>query len=98
MSRDVLTPCDEFLKFRELLDKAGIEWHDASDTELLPRWVMYRTHGNGFSCIFGTNSYGMGQGLLELQCSGVPDVTGYLTAQEAFDLCAKNLKWKAVDA
>lgn len=92
-SRDELIPCAEFLKFRELLDKAGIKWHDASDTELLPRWGMYRTHGDGFSCIYGTGSYGMERGLLELQCSNMVDVEGHLTAHEAFDLCAEKLGW-----
>lgn len=81
-------PCAEFLKFRELLDGAGIPWHD--DSEHIEgegySWHMRRTHGDGFSVIYGRGSYGAPAGLLEARVDGVPDVTGWLTAEEAFEM------------
>ena len=77
-------PCPEFLKFRKMLDAAGIPWHDASGDS--PYFIMHRTHGEGFSVIYGRGSYGCEAGLLEASIEGVPDVTGYLTAAEAFKM------------
>ena len=81
-------PCAEFLKFRELLDAAGIPWHDASEHCEGDgySWHMHRTHGDGFSVIYGRGSYGARSGLLEAQVRGIPDVTGSLTAEEAFEM------------
>jgi hypothetical protein len=79
-------PCDEFLKFRKLLDGAGIPWHDAS-THIEGdgySYHMHRTHGDGFSVIYGIGSYGREAGLLEARVEG--DVTGWLTAEEAFEM------------
>lgn len=79
-----LSPCEEFFKFRRLLDKAKIPWHDASD--LNAYFTMHRTHGDGFSVVYGRASYGREEGLLEAMIDGIEDVTGYLTAEEAFAL------------
>lgn len=81
-------PCAEFLKFRELLDANGIPWHDASEHQEGEgySWHMHRTHGEGFSIIYGRWSYGAQAGLLEARVDGVPDVTGWLTADEAFEM------------
>ena len=77
-------PCLEFLKFRKMLDVAGVPWQDASSDD--PYFIMHRTHGKGFSVIWGRGSYGREEGLLEAKIEGVPDVTGYLTAAEAFKM------------
>ena len=78
------TPCDEFLRFRELLDAEGIPWHDASEASALH--TMHRTHGDGFSVIWGRHSYGGCWGLLEARIDGMRDVQGWLTADEALAL------------
>jgi hypothetical protein len=77
-------PCPEFVKFRELLDKAGIPWSDAS--EVKPYYIMHRTLGDGFSVIYGHGSYGSDEGLLELSYIGEDDVIGHLTAEEVFQI------------
>lgn len=79
-----IEPCEEFVKFRKLLDEAGIPWHDASGDD--EYFVMHRTHGEGFSVIYGRGSYGRDEGLLEAQVKGVKDVTGYLTAEDALKM------------
>lgn len=81
-------PSAEFLKFRELLEAAGIPWHDASEHHVGDGYAyhMHRTHGDGFSVIYGRGSYGARAGLLEARVDGVPDVTGWLTAEEAFEM------------
>lgn len=81
-------PNSEFLKFRELLDDAGILWHDASEHHEGEgySWHMHRTHGDGFSVIYGRGSYGAKAGLLEARIDGRPDVDGWLTAEEAFEM------------
>ncbi len=77
-------PCAEFLKFRELLDGAGIPWHDATDS--CDYFTMHRTHGDGFSVIYGKHGYGASMGLLEARIDGRKDVDGWLTAEQAFEL------------
>lgn len=77
-------PCAEFVKFRTLLDDAGIEWWDATDS--CDYFTMHRTHGDWFSVIYGNHSYGAKFGLLEAMVKGMKDVEGWLTAEEAFSL------------
>lgn len=83
-------PCEEFVKFRKLLDKHGIEWVDESDIygEGCNSLTMHRTQSpggreRGFSCIWGYGSYGADAGLLELCVSGDGEPEGWLTAEEA---------------
>ena len=86
--RGYAEPCAEFVKFRELLDDAGIPWNDFSEHIVGDgyEWHMHRTHGDGFSVIYGRGSSGAQAGLLEARVDGVPDVTGWLTADEAFEM------------
>lgn len=83
-----MEPCREFTRFRELLDATGIEWHDASD--LNPICPLHRTHGEGFSVIWGAVSFGREFGLLEAKLDGMEEV-GHLTAEDAFNLCREKL-------
>ena len=82
---------NEFAKFRRLLDMNGIPWHDASGT------LVHRTHGEGFSCIYGFGTYGYPDGLLELAlgkgdgCSdSMMEPVGHLTADEAFKMVSEH--------
>lgn len=77
-------PCGEFVKFRELLDRGVVPWQD--DSTIDPYFTMHRTHGDGFSVIWGRGSFGCDANLLEARVKGVPEVTGYLTAEEAFKM------------
>lgn len=92
-------PCGEFIKLRELLDAAGIPWSDASTIQ--DYYVMHRTHGDGFSVIYGFGSYGCEDRLLEVITANEIGATGNLTAVEAFrhvlrqvfGLADNNLMW-----
>ena len=66
---------------------------------------MGRTHfsikDDNVSVINGYGSYGgiiryrderKNQGLLEIMCSWIPDVTGYLTADEVIKIMEENMK------
>ena len=80
-----LKPCREFAKLRKLLDAAGIQWEDASEPD--PVFPIHRTHGDGFSAIWGAGSYGREFGLLEVMVAGGDgDPVGWLTADEALEL------------
>ena len=64
---------------------------------------MCRTHfnikGDKVSVINGYGSYGgiglitsNNQGLLEMMCDWIPDVTGYLTADEVIEIIKEHMK------
>ena len=83
-----IEPCKEFVELRRLLDKADIPWHDASEHIVGNCYShhIHRTHGDGFSVIYGNGSYGCEVGLLEVRISSVLGVTGYITAKQAFEM------------
>lgn len=88
----------EMIKFRNMLDAANIEWHDASAKGVLT--PIDRTHftyrGYDWSVIHGFGSYGgwsysyPDEGLLELMSNAVNggNPIGYLTAEQAM-ICLK---------
>lgn len=83
---------EEMKKFRELLDKNGIEWIDDSEEERDDVWIC-RTHSKNhdrWSVINGIGTYGgysigeKNEGLLE---AAIDDkVLGHLKAEEAYKL------------
>lgn len=88
----------EMIKFRRLLDNAGIEWHDASCKDNM--FPITRTHfvfkGYHWSVIHGRGSYGginvfnkrKDEGLLEMMSEAVNEgePIGWLTAEDAMQI------------
>ena len=89
----------EMIKFRMLLDNAGIEWRDASALDDI-EFPITRTHfvfkGYHWSVIHGRGTYGginsfnegRDEGLLELMSNAVNegDPIGWLTAEDAMQI------------
>ena len=83
---------DEMKKFRELLDKNGIEWVDDSEEERDDVWICRTRSKNHdrWSVINGIGSYGgysigeKNEGLLEVMLDG--EILGYCKAKEAYKL------------
>lgn len=83
---------DEMKKFRELLDKNGIEWVDDSEEERDDVWICRTRSKNHdrWSVINGIGSYGgysideKNEGLLEVMLDD--KVIGHLNAEKAYML------------
>ena len=88
----------EMIKFRKLLDKNGIEWHDASDPAE-DSFRIDRTHFEynrfHYSVVHGYGTYGgysnwndKDEGLLELMSNAINrgNPIGWLTADEAIQI------------
>lgn len=78
-------PNREMLRLRDMLDAAGIEWHDASDE------IMCRTNDTGgcgwtFSAICGRHAYGTIELWTNTMLDNKLDPIGLSTAEEAFAL------------
>ena len=78
-------PNREMLRLRDMLDAAGIEWHDASDE------IMCRTHDTEddswtFSAICGQHAYGEIELWTRTMKQDREDPIGLDTAEEAFAL------------
>lgn len=89
---------DEMKKFRELLDKNGIEWVDDSE-ELDTEKYICRTHPKNhkrWSVINGFGTYGgyglneKNEGLLEVMLDG--EILGYCKATESYKL-VETIEW-----
>lgn len=83
---------DEMKKFRELLDKNGIEWVDASDALDTERYIC-RTHPKNhrrWSVVNGFGTYGgydfdeKNRGLLEIMFDG--KIMGHCKAEETYKI------------
>lgn len=108
MKKTEVPVCKEMKKLRKWLDDNKIPWLDASDCSKLGgqvSWWMCRTHFrikddevsviNGYGSYGGITPYrgkGKNQGLLEIMCSWIPDVTGYLTADEVIKIMEEHMK------
>lgn len=77
-----------FQSLRDLLDVAGIQWHDNSDGLFARTQGEY--NGRQFSAIQGEYSYGGAKGYLEVRMDEDEPI-GWLTAKQAFDLIAGNV-------
>lgn len=83
---------DEMKKFRELLDKNGIEWIDDSEEERDDVWICKTRSKNHdrWSVINGIGTYGgystgeKNEGLLEVMLDD--EVLGYCKAEESYKL------------
>lgn len=81
-----LKPNAEMLRLRAMLDRAGVEWHDASDE------TMCRTSDTGgndwgkFSAICGRYAYGNIELWTKTMQENKLDPIGLGTADEAFEL------------
>lgn len=83
---------DEMKKFRELLDKNGIEWIDDSEEERDDVWICRTKSKNHdrWSVINGIGTYGgysigeKNEGLLEVMLDD--EVLGYCKAEESYKL------------
>lgn len=83
-------PNREMLRLRDMLDAAGIEWHDASDG------IMCRTHDTEnddwtFSAICGYGAYGTIELWTKTMKQNREDPIGLNTAEEAFALIRKEV-------
>jgi hypothetical protein len=98
-------PCLEMVRLRELLDSAGIGWHDQSvrngnhtiHRTISDAMVVVNEDGEGlefraFSVVWGQFTYGGTDGLLEVWPWYADDPTGHLGAYEAYELCAEAIK------
>ena len=83
---------EEMKKFRELLDKNGIEWIDDSEEERDDVWICRTKSKNHdrWSVINGIETYGgysigkKNEGLLEVMLDD--EVLGYCKAEESYKL------------
>lgn len=78
-------PNEEMLRLREMLDDAGIEWHDNTDE------IMCRTSDTGdcgwtFSAICGERTCGVIELWTNTMIENKLDPIGLQTAEEAFEL------------
>lgn len=82
--------CSEMKKFRSILDKHGIEWHDMSDLSICR--TRFRYKDNEWSVIHGHGTYGgwtafeEDAGLLEVYAvNSNNEPEGWMTAQEVWE-------------
>ena len=85
-----LPPNREMMRLRDMLDAAGIEWHDDSD------FLMCRTHDTAhrdwtFSAICGRYAYGTIELWTKTMRENKQDPIGLNTAEEAFELIRKEV-------
>jgi len=83
-----------FQELRDLLDEAGIEWHDNSDSLFARTQGEY--NGREFSAIQGEHSYGGAKGYLEVRMDEEEPI-GWLTAKQARDLIAGTITDEQAD-
>lgn len=104
MTKNKIPVCKEMKKLRKWLDDNNIQWEDKSEghTSGSLKWWMCRTWftiGNHrVSVINGCGSYGGGWplnkrnlGLLEIMCSWLPDVEGYLKADDVIKIVEEQI-------
>ena len=78
-------PNREMLRLRDMLDGAGIEWHDASD-EIMCRTQLFDGDEMVYSAICGRHAYGTIELWTRNARSCKQDSIGLNTAEEAFAL------------
>ena len=97
---DWTRPCLEMVRLRELLDSAGIGWHDQSvrngnhtihrtisDAMVVVDECGEKVEHRVFSVVWGQFTYGGADGLLEVWPWYAEDPGGYYSAETVFELC-----------
>jgi len=83
--RTPVPPNREMLRLRDMLDSAGIEWHDNSD-EIMCRTQLFDGDEMVYSAICGRHAYGNIELWTRNARSCKQDPIGLSTAEEAFAL------------
>lgn len=81
----LVPPNHEMLRLRDMLDGAGIEWHDNSD-ETMCRTQLFDGDTMVFSAICGYGAYGTIELWTRMMKQNRQDPIGLDTAEEAFAL------------
>ena len=104
MSKEPMAPNWQMMRLRDMLDREGIPWHDASDhlfcrTQSDEVKTVYDEKGRPrdhmlFSVVCGPYSYGGREDLLEVLMAGSDEPVGYLDAERIMQMV---LRWRAWD-